>query len=317
MKYVGIDISKEKLDIHIRPTNTFFVVKNNKEDILKLTKELKELNPEMVVMESTGGLEMPLLISLFEEGIKVASVNPRKTRSFALALGYLEKTDKIDAKVISHFAEAVKPSLQVLPDEKTREMNALMTRRRQLMEILKGEKNRLSSCLESVKKRVDGHITWIKNEIEDIYKELSIHINSKIEFQEMEKLLTSVIGVGKVLSNSILSGLPEIGKLSNKEISKLVGLAPINKDSGKMRGKRMICGGREDIRTALYMPTLSAIRWNSVIKSFYERLIASGKPKKVAIVACMHKLLIILNSIIKNKKEWDKDFKSKSLKKVV
>jgi transposase len=314
MKYVGIDISKDKIDVHLRPDNISFVIKNNKDDIDKLTKQLKELNVEIVVMESTGGLEMPLLISLFDAGVNVASVNPRKTRAFALALGYLEKTDKIDSQVIAHFAEALKPCCQVIPDAQTREMNALMVRRRQMMEMLIAEKNRLSSTLDSVITRLEEHILWLENELTAIDSALSLHISSRTEFIKKEKLLTAVKGVGKVLSKALLSGLPELGILSNKKISKLVGLAPINKDSGKFKGKRMICGGREDIRTALYMPTLSAIRWNKAIKEFYQRLIASGKPKKVAIVACMHKLLVILNSIIRTGKNWDKDFKENSSK---
>lgn len=314
MKYIGIDISKDKLDVHLRPDNISFVIKNNKDDIAKLTKQLKELKVEIVVMESTGGLEMPLLISLFDAGVNVASVNPRKTRAFALALGYLEKTDKIDSQVIAHFAEALKPCCQVIPDEQTREMNALMVRRRQMMEMLIAEKNRLSSTLGSIITRLEGHILWLENELIAIDSALSLHIGSRTEFIEKEKLLKGVTGVGKVLSKTLLSGLPELGTLSNKKISKLVGVAPINKDSGKFKGKRMICGGREDIRKALYMPTLSAIRWNKPIKEFYQRLLASGKPKKVAIVACMHKLLVILNSIIRTGKKWDKDFKVNSSK---
>lgn len=312
MKYIGVDVSKDKLDIHIKPDNNSFIIKNNKEDINKLVEQLKKINPEIVVMEATGGLEMPLLISLYDQGIKVASVNPRKTRSFAIAGGHLEKTDKIDAQVIAHFAESFKPEPQVLPDAQTREMNALMVRRRQLMGCIIAEKNRLATTHDSVLARLQNHISWLENEINDIEIQLSLNINSSTKFVETESLLKSVTGVGVVLSNKLLSGLPELGLLSNKKISKLVGLAPINKDSGKLKGKRMICGGREDIRTAFFMPTLSAIRWNKPIKEFYQRLIASGKPKKVAIVACMHKLLIILNSIIRTGKKWDKDFKAKS-----
>lgn len=306
MNYVGIDVAKEKLDVHINPENTYFRIDNSSKEIKKLTKQLVKLHPDLIVMESTGNLELSLAYTLSEAGLKVSRVNPRRVRDFAKASKRLAKTDKIDASVIAHFAEVFKPEPENLPDKETLEKMELLRRRSQLIEMRTAEENRALTVFSAeIKENIKKHIEFIDIEIQEIGKELNAWLKSSPELKGKQDLLQSVKSVGPVLSTTLILELPELGQVSNKKISALVGLAPINRDSGKMRGKRTIWGGRKSVRAALYMPTVNAIVHNPVIKKFYERLIANGKLKKVALTACMHKLLIILNSIIKSGKKWD------------
>jgi transposase len=308
MFYVGIDVSKDNLDIFIRGLNQYFQVQNNKTGISKLVKELKKLDESLIVVESTGGLENQLLSILLVKGFKVSHVNPKSVRYFAKSSGKLSKTDRIDAEIIAHFAEVFKPKTKEVSDLKSIENRELLNRRNQLKEMIISEKNRLSSNSGSISKNIDKHIKWLEKEVEELDKELEVKLALEPEYVSKKEILKSVSGVGDVLANTLLLELPELGKIKNKEIAPLVGLAPINKDSGKFKGKRKISGGRPKVRKSLYMGVFSAIRFNPIIKAFYQKLTAAGKPFKVAMVACMHKMLIILNSMVKNSTRWDENF---------
>jgi transposase len=255
-------------------------------------------------MEATGGLEMPLAAALAVAGLPVAVINPRQTRRFAEATGQLAKTDTLDAQILAHFAEAIHPPPRALPDGQTQELSALLARRRQLIEMLTAEKNRRHSAIAQVQPRLEAHIAWLEQELADLDHDLNQAVQDSPIWREKDELLRSVPGVGAVLARTLLFDLPELGCLSDSQIGKLVGVVPLNRDSGQQKGKRRIWGGRAVVRTALYMATLSAIRCNPVIKAFYERLVKAGKPKKVALTACMHKLLTILNAILRNHTPW-------------
>ena len=264
----------------------------------------KKLSPILVVMEPTGGLEAPLAAALSLEGINVAVVNARQIRDYARAIGKLAKTDKIDALVMAEFAAVVKPPARELRDEKSEEIKAIVSRRRQLLEMLVAEKNRLAIARNNLKPGILAHIDWLKKELSDLDLNLKQHIESSPIWCVKDNLLQSIPGVGKVLSITLLAELPELGKLNRRQIAALVGVAPFNRDSGMMRGKRSIWGGRASVRTALYMATLVSTRYNPVISDFYQRLLLKGKAKKVAIIACMRRLLTIMNAILKYEKAW-------------
>lgn len=300
--FVGIDISKDKLDIHIRPENIHFSIENTKKSRKKLAKKLSELSPEKVVLEATGGYEKEVVKSL--SGLSLVVVNPRQVRDFAKAIGRLAKTDKVDAEIISKFAELVNPEQRELPDEETLVLKEFSKRRNQLVKSREIERRRLSQASPLLKSRIKKHLNFLVKEIEFISSEIQKLIKSSKKLSATEKKLRTVPGIGPVVSASILSELHEIGKISHKKISSLVGVAPFNKDSGMMRGKRKIAGGRSQIRSKLYMATLVATKYNPVIKNFYERLLSKGKPKKVALTACMRKLLTIINAMIKNNTRW-------------
>lgn len=302
--FVGIDISKAHLDIAIRPTNARWQVDNQEPGIAALVDKLKQLKPALIVLEATGGLEMAVTAALASAGLPVAVVNPRQVRDFAKSLGRLAKTDKIDATVLAHFADAVRPELRLLPDEQTQELQGLLVRRRQLIEMLVAEKNRLPMTHKRLKEGVKEHIQYLEHQLKDLDREIQDRLHSSPVWREQEDLLRSVPGVGKVLSVTLLAELPELGQLNRKKIAALVGVAPYNCDSGQKRGKRAIWGGRASVRSALYMAALSATRFNPVIKSFYEKLVTAGKPSKVAITACMRKLLTILNAMMHSGTRW-------------
>jgi len=310
MVYVGIDISKSFLDVFIRPSGEFFRIKYNDISIEKLIKKLKTLSPKLVAMEATGGIENHILNSLHKHKFKVALLNPKRVRDFAKASGRLAKTDKIDASVIAHFIEVFNPNPEPEPNIILIEIEELIKRRNQLKDILVSEKNIIFNVSGKIAKRVEKHIKWLEDEIKFIEKELKKKVSKKEELKEKKEILESVPGVGEILSTTLICKLPELGKISNKAISSLVGVAPINRDSGYHRGKRRIFGGRKDIRKVLYMGAVTATRFNPAIKQFYERLIALGKPTKVAIVACMRKLLIILNVMMKNSSMWQNNCSS-------
>lgn len=302
--YVGIDVSKEYLDVAILPSKEKRREVNNEAGISKLVIRLKELSPALVVLEPTGGLEVTIAGALAAEDLPVAVVNARQIRDYARATGKLAKTDGVDALVMAGFARAVKPEVRPLRDEESEEIKATVARRRQLLEMLTAEKNRLAISREHLKPNILSHIEWLKGEIEEIDKDLRRRVEASPLWREQDNLLQSVPGVGKVLSVTLLADLPELGNLNRKAIACLVGVAPLNRDSGLMKGKRSIWGGRAHIRAALYMAALVGTRYNPVIKAFYTQLLARGKAKKLALVACMRKLLTILNALIRQRKAW-------------
>lgn len=301
---VGIDVSKATLDVAVRPTGQYWPVPHTDAGVHDLVVQLTRLRPSLVVLEATGGLETHLTGALAGAGLAVVVVNPRQVRDFAKATGKLAKTDAIDAHVLAHFAEAVHPTPRPLPDAQTRAIAALMARRRQLVAMLVAEKNRLRSASAPLRRRIQPHIVWLQRELKDLDKDLSDTLRQSPLWREQDQLLQSVPGVGPVLSLTLLAQLPELGTLNRKQIAALVGVAPLNRDSGTLRGKRTVWGGRATVRAALYMGALVATRWNSTLRIFYQRLCDKGKPKKVALTACMHKLLTILNAILKNRTPW-------------
>lgn len=305
--WIGIDVSKKLLDVSIRPTKGFFSEENNESGISALLNRLKPLKPERIVLEATGGLEIPVVAALASAGLAVVVVNPRQVRDFARATGKLAKTDRIDASVLAHFAEAVRPEVRPFPNKETVLLSDLVARRRQIIEMTVAEKNRLGSATRPIGKGIETHIRWLEKQLKKIDTDLEAMIRNSPLWREQEDLLRSAPGVGPVLSRTLLAELPELGKLTHKELSALVGVAPFNRDSGAMRGKRTIFGGRASVRTALYMGALVGMRYNPKLKCFYERLRKAGKPAKVAITACMHKLLILLNAIIKTKMPWQEE----------
>lgn len=303
-KWVGIDISQKTLDIHIRPESETFQVSHDAQGISKVVEKCRSLNPERIIIEATGGLEIELAVALFQAQLPVVVINPRQARDFARATGQLAKTDAIDAAILAHFGEAIKPPVRPLSSQEERQLSALITRRRQLVDMRTAEKNRRSSCPPSIREEIEAHLEWLTERIEQINQEIEQLTQNSQAWQQRMELLRSVPGVGPVIASTLVAELPELGQLSGKQISRLVGLAPLARDSGKFRGKRMIGGGRTSVRCALYMGALVAIRHNPVLKAFYQSLVARGKAKKVALTACLHKLIIILNAIVRDSKPW-------------
>ena len=303
--FVGVDVSKRELDVAVGQQGSSWQARNDRTGIAKTVGRLQELRPALVVVESTGGLELPLMVALHEAGLPICRVHPGRVREFAKSIGLLAKTDKLDARLLARFAEAVQPPVSSLPSPAEQELLALMTRRRQVVEMLTAEKNRLSNAPASVQKRLRQHITWLEEELAQLNEQIEQLINQTPDFKDKNDLLQSVPGVGPVTSAIIAADLPELGLLNRQQIAALVGVAPFNHDSGRKQGKRRIKGGRPVIRSILYMATLSAIRFNPVIKTFYQHLLAQGKQKKVAIVACMRKLLTILNAMLRDHKPWN------------
>jgi len=302
--YVGIDVSKRTLEVAVRPTDEQWTVCNNDADIASLVVRLRELQPVLVVLEATGGYEVPATLALLVAGLPLAVINPRHARDFAKATGTLAKTDKIDARVLAHFAQAVRPTPRPVPDEEQRNLADLLARRRQVIEMLTAEKNRLKLAPKSLREYISAHVDWLQRHLNELDEELGKRIRQSPVWREQDEILQSTPGVGRVLSFTLLAELPELGTLNRKQIAALVGVAPLNRDSGKIRGKRSVWGGRAQVRSALYMATLSATRYNPVIRDFYQRLCKAGKLRKVALTACMHKLLIILNAMLKNRTAW-------------
>jgi transposase len=301
--FVGIDVSKAQLDVALRPTGRF-VVPNDDSGIAQLLEQLQATAPTLIILEATGGIELPLTGVLATAGLPVVVVNPRQIRDFAKATGQLAKTDALDAQVLAHFADVVRPTPRPLPDAQTQELAALVTRRRQLIEMLTAEKNRLASARLVVRKPLRAHITWLERALDQADTNLAEAIRQSPVWREKEELLRSVPGIGPVLTTTLLANLPELGTLTHKQIAALVGVAPLNRDSGTLRGKRTVWGGRAQVRAALYMAAIVAARFNPVIRVFYQRLCAAGKAKKVALVACMRKLLTIVNAMLKHRTPW-------------
>ena len=302
--YVGIDVAKARVDIATRPGGDVWSVDYDEQAVSELVSSLLAMEPTMVLLEATGGLEVPLVSALAAAALPVVVVNPRQVRDFARATGKLAKTDALDAQVLAHFAEAVRPWVRPLRDADTQELNFLTTRRSQLVTMLVSEKNRLGRASHSVRPRIQSHITWLEQELSDLENDLREALRRSPVWREKDDLLRSVPGVGEQLSLSLLAYLPELGTLNRKQIAALVGVAPFNRDSGPRRGKRSVWGGRIRVRATLYMAALSASRYNPVLRVFYQRLLAAGKPKKVALTACMRKLLTILNAMIRSGQHW-------------
>ena len=303
-QFVGIDVSKAHLDIAVRPTDETWQEHNDAQGIGKLVEKLNTLQPILIVLEATGGYETPVACALGTAGLPVAVINPRQARDFAKSLGRLAKTDRIDALMLARFAESVRPEVRAMPDEQTIQLQALLVRRRQLIEMLVAEKNRLHTTHQTVRPHLQEHIVWLKKELDDIDGDLQAQLRQSPIWREKEDLLRSVPGVGPITSTTLLAELSELGHLNRKQIASLVGVAPFNCDSGKMHGKRAIWGGRACVRNTLYMATLSATRFNPIIRAHFLHLKNQGKPAKVALVACMRKLLTILNAMIHSMKSW-------------
>jgi transposase len=307
--YVGVDVSKDRLDVCLRwsepeSREDIFAVAHDEAGIDTLVSRLVKERPMLVLLEATGGFERAAVGALAAERLPVAVVNPRQVRDFARATGRLAKTDRIDARVLARFAEAIRPSPKPLPEEEIRALQGILARRRQLLGMLTAEKNRLPTAIKPVAKRIVAHIRWLEKELSRTDRDLEEAIKSSSTLSENEELLRSVPGVGPVLARTLLAEVPELGTLTHKRVAALVGVAPLNRDSGTLRGRRSIWGGRAEVRAALYMGALVAARRNPVVRGFYERLLAAGKPKKVALVACMRKLLLILNAVLKHHTPW-------------
>lgn len=302
--FVGIDISKAWLDIAVHEQEEVLRTNNNERGIASLVKQLKKQKPNLIVVEPTGGFEMLVVAELSQAGLPIAVVNAKRVRDFARATGQLAKTDQLDAKVLAHFAAAVRPVPRSLRSEDEEQLTALLTRRRQVLEMLTVEKNRLVTVRATMRADIEAHLQWLSNHLKELDREIEEFVKGTPIWKEKDALLQSVPGVGPVTSATMLGMLPELGQLNRQEIAALVGVAPVNKDSGKKQGKRRIYGGRADVRSVLYMAALSAKKFNPVIRIFYERLIQHGKEKKVALTACMRKLLVILNAMMHSNQPW-------------
>jgi transposase len=303
--FVGIDVAKDRLDVHLRPAGETFSVSHDEGGLAALIDRLRAAPPTLIALEATGGYEATVAAILASAGLPVAVVNPRQIRDFARATGLLAKTDTLDARVIAHFAEAVRPAARPLPDAQLQELDELVTRRRQLVEMLGAERNRRRMTRTRVlQRRLDAHITWLERALQDLESDLHETIRSSPAWRETENLLTSVPGVGPITALTLIAELPELGHLDRRQIAALVGLAPFNRDSGTFRGRRMIRGGRASVRRVLYMATVTATRHNPVIAGFYRRLRTTGHPGRVALTAAMRKLLTILNAILRDHRPW-------------
>ncbi len=302
---VGIDTSSKQLDIYVRPNGHFFTVNNDIDGIKEAIKQLQPLKPTRVLIESTGRLELDFVIAAHKAGLPLVVCNPGQVRQFAKAAGRVAKTDKLDAMDIAHFGEAMQPRLSSIKPEKLRAISDLLTVRSQCLDMSTMQKNRLKRMPKSVHKPLQNILKSIKKELESIDKQLDKLVNSVAEWRQKRDLLLSAKGVGNVLAYTLMSELPELGQLNRKEIAALVGVAPMNRDSGNFEGKRYIRGGRHKVRTVLFVSMMSAIQCHPKLKPLYERMVNEGKPKKVALVACMRKQLTILNTMVKNNTYWD------------
>jgi transposase len=302
--FIGIDVSKANLDIDAYPRAHRTRFSNDETGRRQLVNELKSLQPKLVVLEATGGLESPIASELAIAGLAVAVINPRQARDFAKALGVLAKTDQVDALVLARFAEAIKPEVRALKDSEVMALDSVLTRRRQLVDMMTAESNRYAQAPGKIAKQIAKHLSWLNKRLEEADDDLNDAIRRSPLWQAKAHLMMSIPGVGRVTATTLLAALPELGQLSRREISALVGVCPFNRDSGGHRGRRVIWGGRASVRTVLYMAALAASRHNPMIKAFYQKLLAAGKMKKVALVACMRKLLVILNAMVKSNTPW-------------
>ena len=302
--FVGVDVSKAVLDIAVFPEGQGWQVNNDTAGICRLVTKLRLLEPTCIVLEATGGYERTAAKALFGAGLPVAVVNPRHPRAYARATGRLAKTDRIDAQVLSHFGQVVRPRLITSNDAAREELSGLEARRQQLLEMVTAEKNRLPLAQPQVARGIKQHLGRLQKDVKQLEKEIAGKVRSQPEWSTAVEILRSVPGVGPALSAAIIANLPELGRADRRQIAALVGVAPLNRDSGTLRGRRCVWGGRAPLRSVLYMATLAATRHNPVIGAHYRRLCAAGKPRKVALVACMRKLLTILNAMLRNKTTW-------------
>lgn len=302
-QYVGIDVSKAEVEVAVGEEG--WTVANSESGIETLLERLGGRALELIVVEATGGYETTTVAALAEVGLPVVVANPRQVRDFARSMGKLAKTDRIDAQVLALFAERVRPQVRPLPDEDAQEFTALLARRRQLIEMTVAEKNRLKMAPKAVAKDIRAHIVWLNRRLKSVDSDLERRIKASPVWRAKEDLLRSVPGIGPVVSRTLIGELPELGKLNRHQIAALAGVAPLNRDSGTLRGKRMVWGGRRSVRVALYMAALTASQRNPTIRVFYQRLRARGKPPKVALTACMRKLLVILNAMVRDGSPWD------------
>jgi transposase len=302
--YVGIDVAKETLEVAAGAEGGMWTVANTLTGVAQCVTRLQEVQPALIVVESTGGLERLVLEELCAVGLPVALVNPSRPKAFAEALGQQAKTDALDARNLAQFAAAVKPEPMVLPSESRRQLAALVVRRRQVLRMKVQEQNRRHTARVGQRTSLEEHLAWLQKHLAELDTQIAALIAADPVYQAQAALLMTVPGVGTVTAHTLIAELPELGQCNRKEIAALVGVAPYNHDSGQQRGYRAIHGGRAAVRSALYMATLSGLRWNPIIQDFYERLVAAGKAKKVALVACMHKLLRILNAMLKHGTAW-------------
>lgn len=303
--YVGIDVSKQTLDVALGVEGERWTLPYTDGEVKQWVVRLEEVRPHLIVLEATGGLEASLVAALTTQGLSAVVVNPRQVRDFARSVGRLAKTDRLDAGMLALFGERVRPEVRPLKDEETQALEALLQRRRQLVEMLTMERQRLLQANARVRKDVKAHIAWLVRRVKDVDGELGNAIKDSPVWRVKEELLQSVPGVGRVLTLTLLAHLPELGYLNRREMASLVGVAPFNCDSGQWRGRCRIWGGRASVRRVLYMAVVAAIRCNPVIRTFYERLRQAGKPAKVALTACMRKLLTILNAMLRHGSRWD------------
>ena len=302
--FVGIDVAKAQLDIAVRPSGERWAVPNDAGGVGTLVEQLQALHPTLIVLEATGGLERAATAALATAGLPVVVVNPRQARDFARATGQLAKTDALDARALAHFADVIRPTPRPLPDAQTQALRALLGRRQQLIVMRTAEQNRLAGTCGRIQTDIEAHITWLNERLATLDDDLETLLRASPLWRENDDLLQSTPGIGPVCARTFLLELPELGTLTRQQIAALVGVAPLNCDSGTLRGRRMIWGGRAHVRTVLYMGTLVATRYNPQSKAFYERLLAAGKVKKVALTACMRKLLTILNAMLKHRTPW-------------
>jgi transposase len=302
--FVGIDIAKADFVVACRPDGTAWTAPNDILGIITTVDRVRTLAPTLIVLEATGGYETPLVAALAAAGLPVVVANPRQVRDFAKATGQLAKTDRLDAHLLALFAERVHPTPRPLPDAALQQLEALMTRRRQLVDMVTAERNRLEHASRPIRRNITEHVRWLERRVAAVDRDLDDTIQKSPVWRAQEDLLRTVPGIGPVVSRTLLADLPELGRLNRKQIAALVGVAPLARDSGTLRGKRVVWGGRAPVRAVLYMGALVAARRNVVIRAFYLRLIAAGKPKKVALTACMRKLLTILNAMMRTNTTW-------------
>jgi len=302
--FVGIDVAKAELEVVVRPSGARWTVTNNASGLAQLQERLQAAAPSLIVLEATGGYEVAVVAALATAALPVVVLNARQVRDFARATGRLAKTDAIDAGVLAHFAEVVRPPVRPLPDAMTQDLQAWLTRRRQLVDMLLAEEQRRSRAPRAIQRQIDQHVRWLRAQLGAVEKDVAQTLRESPVWREKEDLLRSVPGVGPILTTTLLGDVPELGQLNRKHIAALIGVAPLNRDSGTYRGRRAVWGGRARVRATLYMATLTAARYNPLIRAFYERLVAAGKPKKVALTACMRKLLTILNAMIARRTAW-------------
>ena len=303
--YVGVDVSKDTLEVALGKDGQIQQFPNSSRGLRRMINLLKKFEPVLVVVEASGGWERPLLEALCSNGIPVARVNPRRVRRFAEAAGHLAKTDRLDARVLAHFGEAMKPAPYTLPDQNRQHLVSLVRRRRQLLTMRTAELNRLKTAPHRIKERIERHIKWLNDEIKAVEKEIDELIDQIPEYKEKVEVLESTPGIGRVTAVTLVAEVPELGKINRKQIAALVGVAPMSNDSGSKKGKRKMKGGRDAVRNVLYMATMAAIRFNPSIRRRYRNFLDRGKEKKVALGACMRHLLVTLNAMVRNLSPWN------------